>query len=183
MKKPSHFNIDQFKYLKEFMIANPPDFKISDKCCQGAKKDTSHKYISTHELDLNILGLRGAEGGVRATNIKGCFSHYEDKFDVYRPIWWFKDKDKQEYKDYYNLTYSDCYEVYGFNRTGCSCCPFGSNFSSELEIVKQYEPLLYKAVNNIFGKSYEYTRKYKQFKEQMKAQEKQIKGQIKMDGI
>ena len=31
------------------------------------------------------------------------------------------------------------------------------------EIVKKYEPKLFKAVNNIFADSYEYTRKYREF--------------------
>lgn len=84
--KPSHFNINQFAYLKEFMIENPPTFKISDKCCWGAKKHTAHDYLKEHKFDLQCLGLRGAEGGVRATNTKGCFSHYADKTDIYRPI-------------------------------------------------------------------------------------------------
>ena len=160
----SRFDINQFKFLKEFMIANPPDFKISDACCKGAKKETAHDYLKAHDFDLQCLGLRRAEGGVRSTNTKGCFSHYEDNFDIYRPIWWFGNEDKQAYKDFYNITFSDCYEVYGFNRTGCSCCPFGSNFEEELEVVKKHEPLLYQAVNKIFGKSYEYTRKYREFK-------------------
>lgn len=58
--------------------------------------------------------------------------------------------------------------MYGFNRTGCSCCPFGSKFEEELQIVKQYEPMLYIAVNNIFGKSYEYTRAYREYKNKRK---------------
>lgn len=48
-------------------------------------------------------------------------------------------------------------------RTGCVGCPYGKDFEYELEVVKQYEPKLYKAVNNIFKDSYEYTRKYRQF--------------------
>lgn len=167
IKKPSHFNIDQFKYLKEFMIENPPTFMISDHCCKGAKKDTAKDYINKNTFDLQLLGLRGAEGGVRATNTKGCFSKHQ-KTDLYRPIWWFTNKDKKQYKDFYQIKYSDCYEVYGFNRTGCSCCPFGSKFEEELEIVKQYEPMLYIAVNNIFGKSYEYTRAYREYKSKKK---------------
>ena len=49
-------------------------------------------------------------------------------------------------------------------RTGCAGCPFGSRFEEELEIIKKYEPKLYKAVNKIFAKSYEYTRRYREFK-------------------
>ena len=186
VSKPSHFNIDQFKYLKDFMIENPPTFKISDLCCKGAKKDTAHDYLKANKFDLQCLGMRGAEGGVRATNTKGCFSKYNNKNDIYRPIWWFTNKDKEQYKDFYNITYSDCYEVYGFNRTGCSCCPFGSNFEEELKLIEQYEPLLFKAVNNIFGESYNYTRKYREYKNKRKELDKQekfynlVKGQTSM---
>jgi hypothetical protein len=61
--------------------------------------------------------------------------------------------------------YSDCYEIYGLTRTGCVGCPFGSKFERELEIVSNYEPELSKAVNHIFGNSYRYCRRFKQFKE------------------
>lgn len=72
---------------------------------------------------------------------------------------------------YYNVTHSKCYIEYGLKRTGCAGCPFGRDFEYELEVIKKYEPKLYKAVNNIFGKSYEYTRKYKQFCKEMKNSE------------
>ena len=49
-------------------------------------------------------------------------------------------------------------------RTGCAGCPYGKDFEFELEVIKKYEPKLYNAVNNIFGDSYEYTRKYLEFR-------------------
>ena len=58
---------------------------------------------------------------------------------------------------------SRCYTEYGLKRTGCAGCPFGKDFEFELEVIQKYEPKLYKAVNNIFGDSYEYTRKYREF--------------------
>lgn len=180
IKKKSHFNIDQFPFLKEFLIESPPDFKISDGCCKGAKKKPSEEYIKENDLDLKLLGLRKAEGGVRSTNTKGCYSEYRNQEDVYRPIWWFTNKDKAEYKKYYDIKYSDCYEIWGFKRTGCCCCPFGSGFEHELETVRKYEPKLYDAVINIFSKSYDYTRKYREFKKIKQSEAKQIKGQINM---
>ena len=48
-------------------------------------------------------------------------------------------------------------------RTGCAGCPFGRDFEFELEIMGKYEPKLFRAVNIIFGSSYEYTRKYREF--------------------
>ena len=40
--------------------------------------------------------------------------------------------------------------------------------NEDLEKVEQYEPNMYKAVCNIFKDSYEYTKKYKEFAEDMR---------------
>lgn len=53
-------------------------------------------------------------------------------------------------------------------RTGCAGCPFGRDFENELTVIQTYEPRLSIAVNNIFKDSYEYTRAYKKFVEDMK---------------
>ena len=37
----------------------------------------------------------------------------------------------------------------------------------ELEVIKEHEPNLYKAVCNVFKDSYEYTRQYRQFCQEM----------------
>lgn len=86
--------------------------------------------------------------------------------DEWRPLFWLKNADKQQYKEFNGIQYSDCYEVYGLKRTGCFGCPFGSAFEEELKIIEQYEPNLFLAANNIFGKSYEYMRKYREYKEE-----------------
>ena len=59
-------NISWNKWLKEFLIANPPTFAISNMCCQKAKKELAHKI----KCDLMIVGVRKAEGGARATAYK-----------------------------------------------------------------------------------------------------------------
>lgn len=168
--KGSHFNISQNKWLKEFMIANPPTFKISNKCCKYAKKDVVHKLLREGlqengevSFDLNVSGIRKAEGGIRSSVYKSCFDENESGCDNYRPLFWYKDSDKLDYENAYNIEHSRCYTEYGLKRTGCAGCPFGRNFEYELEVIKKYEPKLYKAVNYIFGDSYEYTRKYREF--------------------
>lgn len=181
--KKSQFNIDNTKYLKEFIIENPPDFKISAKCCDEAKKKPSHDYEKTHAVDMKCLGLRQMEGGIRSSAIHSCFTDnttYIDNppptrksYDEYRPIWWFTDKDKEEYKKMFNITFSDCYEKWGFTRTGCANCPFNSKFEEEMKIVEKWEPLMVKATNNIFGKSYEYIRKYREYRAKRVAENKE----------
>ena len=41
-------------------------------------------------------------------------------------------------------------------------------FEDELEAMRQYEPQLYLAVNNVFADSYAYTRSYRNFVQQMR---------------
>ena len=161
--KNSHFNIERNKWLKEFVIQNPPRFLISDKCCKYAKKDVGNKCIEDNSYDLDIIGVRKAEGGNRATAYKSCFDNNGNGYDNYRPLFWYTNNDKENYERYYRIVHSKCYTEYGLLRTGCAGCPFGRDFEFELEIIQKYEPKLYKAVNNIFGDSYAYTRKYREF--------------------
>lgn len=165
--KSIKFCIDYNKWLKQFIIKNPPTFKISNKCCLYAKKNVIHSLIKENGYDLNIMGVRRAEGGTRAIAYKSCFDEAGDKYDNYRPIFWYSDADKKEYENAYNIIHSKCYSQYGLQRTGCSGCPFGRDFEYELQVIKKYEPKLFIAVNNIFGDSYEYTRQYKEFSKEL----------------
>lgn len=103
---------------------------------------------------------------------KSCFSEGDGGCDNYRPLFWYKDSDKIDYENAYNVEHSDCYVVYALPRTGCAGCPFGRNFENELKVIQKYEPKLYTAVNNIFGDSYEYTRKYREFCRTMRKNDK-----------
>lgn len=161
--KGSMFNIEYNKYMKEFLLENNPEIKISDKCCHYNKKILIKKYVKTHKIQLDVTGVRKAEGGKRSVNIKSCFD-MKPTYYSFRPIFWFNNKDKEEYNKEYNIVNSDCYSKYGLKRTGCAGCPFGQDFEYELEVLAKYEPKLYKAVVYIFGASYEFTRMYKEFR-------------------
>lgn len=124
------------------------------------------------KYDLNIYGVRKAEGGIRSTSYKSCFDENGKGYDNYRPIFWYTSKDKEEYEDYYDVTHSKCYTEYGLKRTGCAGCPFGRDFEYELDVIKKHEPKLYKAVNNIFGDSYSYTRAYRNFQKKQESHER-----------
>lgn len=176
----SKFNIAYNKYLKEFMIENPPP-KISNKCCYFGKKLVAKQAKEELGCDLSITGIRKAEGGARATAYKSCFSSKCGEADEYRPIFFYRKEEKETYESHYNIDHSKCYTEYGLERTGCAGCPFGRDFEHELEVIRQHEPKLYKAVNNIFGESYEYTRKYKEFAAQKKAKEQnETSGQMSL---
>lgn len=165
----SVYNISYNKWLKEFLITFPPNFLISAKCCYWAKKKVSKKVIKDYSCDLMIVGIRKAEGGVRSVRYKNCYTQGENS---YRPLFWFKDEDKREYESAFNIKHSDCYEKWGFTRTGCVGCPYNRHIFEDLDVVKQFEPNMYKAVSNIFKESYEYTRQYRQFVREMNDREK-----------
>lgn len=172
----SQFSVLRNKGLKEYMLNIPPDFSISDRCCNGAKKDTAKEFLKEQNCMLQITGERRAEGGLRATSHHSCFEPLNHSgVPKYMPLFFWTDADKQQYKKHYGLQFSDCYEVYGMKRTGCAGCPFNSKFDEEMEIIKKYEPELYLAVNNIFGKSYEYTRAYRKFRDEYKRKEREEK--------
>lgn len=169
----SSLNIAYAPYLKEYMVAYPPPVPISAKCCQKAKKEPAEKYEREHNFDLICTGVRKAEKGIRSLKYKNCFTQNMYEADAYRPLFWLSDKDKQEYKEHYGITYSDCYEVWGMKRTGCPGCPYGKEFEQELELMQKYEPKFYRAAWKIFGASYEYTRGYLRYREEKKLQKQE----------
>lgn len=57
------FTINRAPFLKEFMVSNPPQFKISNKCCDYAKKKSSAEFQKEKEYDLCCVGVRKSEGG------------------------------------------------------------------------------------------------------------------------
>ncbi len=163
----TQYVIKRNPYLKEFMVENPPTFKISGKCCDYAKKKLSERFVKENKCDLICVGIRRAEGGIRAGSHKTCFSEWHGT-DYFMPIFWFSDQDKEEYCKHYGVLHSKCYSQYGLVRTGCFGCPFGKRFEEELRLIERFEPNLIRAANNIFGESYEYTRKYLEFRNKMK---------------
>ena len=161
----SKYQINRFKRLYEFILANPPDFVISDKCCDYAKKNVPKDFDRVFKPDLKIIGMRQAEGGRRTGSIKNCFTAASDNAVAnYRPLWYWTDEDKRIYKEWRNIRYSDCYEIWGFGRTGCVGCPCNSKALEELQIAEQYEPNKVKAAFAAFGNSYEYRKAYNHFK-------------------
>lgn len=174
--KMSRFAIGRNKWLKEFIMQNPPDFPISNKCCDYAKKKPAKLFIKEHDADLDITGIRKAEGGIRSANFKTCFSPSKSKgCDTYRPVFWYTDHDKKVYEEHFDVMHSRCYTEYGLKRTGCVGCPFSPRISEELAVIREHEPKLYRAAMFVFGKSYEYTKKYREFQKMMNQKVKEEK--------
>lgn len=181
----SRINISNHRLLKEFIIANPPTFLISDGCCKGAKKDVAHDYIHQIGADLNMVGVRRCEGGVRATAYASCFSGPSKPGEAaqFRPLFYLTDEDKRVYCERREVIHSDLYTKYGFRRTGCACCPFGSRFEKELLVAEWIDPNLAAAAKHVFGPAYEYTRAYRRFKAERDAAVKRDPEQYQIEEV
>lgn len=179
--------INSSKYMRDFINEYPPDFQISADCCYYCKKQCAHRVQKNYEMI--ITGERRDEGGMRSVprkdNTALCFTETASGQYRLRPLYYVSDKDKQWYKDRYHIRYSDAYEVYGLTRTGCCGCPISYKAVEDLEKIQKYEPNVVKAAWNIFGKSYEYRKKYNEYKKKRMDQEKykkeNVAGQIRMD--
>lgn len=181
----SRLNISWVPHLKEFLIAHPPRIPISNICCNKAKKEPSKKEEG-NGYDCVVIGVRKKEGGERATSYSSCYDTKSGSADNYRPLFWWSDEDKEFYRKKAGIVRSDCYEVWGMDRTGCVGCPYGKNFEQELELILRFEPRKYKAVQNVFGESYRYTREFLSFRENEKKKRKRAKeneNQVSIEGF
>lgn len=153
-------------YLLDFIIENPVPFKVSNKCCDYCKKQVAHS--AQKSFDMVITGERRAEGGMRSVprkdNTSMCFSETSDGKYRLRPLFYVTDADKQWYKEYHGIRYSDAYEVYGLTRTGCCGCSISSRAIEDLEKIRPHEPNLVKAAWSVFGDSYRYRQKYNEYR-------------------
>lgn len=158
--------INSSKYMLDFIKDNPPDFQISAKCCDYCKKQIAHSVQKDYEMI--ITGERRDEGGMRSVprkdNTALCFGEQANGQYRLRPLYYVSDTDKKWYKAYYGIRYSDAYEVYGLTRTGCCGCPISYKAVEDLKLIEPHEPNVVKAAWNIFGKSYEYRRRYNEYK-------------------
>lgn len=179
--------INSSKYMRDFIQENPPDFRISAKCCDYCKKQVAHSVQK--DFEMIITGERREEGGMRSVprkdNTALCFTETSNGQYRLRPLYYVTDKDKDWYKETYGIRYSAAYETYGLTRTGCCGCPISYKAVEDLEKIGRYEPNIVKAAWNIFGRSYKYRQKYNEYKKRRmdrEAEEKmQVPGQMSIE--
>lgn len=168
--------INSSKYMLDFIRENPIPFRVSNHCCDICKKQPAHAIEK--QFDMVITGERRDEGGMRSVprsdSSTMCFAETAaGKFRL-RPLYYVSDADKQWYKDYYGIRFSDAYEVYGLKRTGCCGCAISARAASDLKLIRPYEPNVVKAAWAIFGDSYRYRAKYNEYKAMRREQEKAL---------
>lgn len=96
--KNTMFNINNNKYLKEFLLLHGLPFRVSSKCCDWAKKYTVKNFAKRYDVDLMLLGTRKAEGGLRKHVYKSCIVEPRSiSYRIYLPLFWWTDKEKLYY--------------------------------------------------------------------------------------
>ncbi|MEG0854582.1 MAG: phosphoadenosine phosphosulfate reductase family protein [Angelakisella sp.] len=175
--------INSSKYMLDFIKENPIPFKVSNRCCDYCKKQVAHSVQKSY--DMVITGERRDEGGMRSVprkdNTSMCFSETADGKYRLRPLYYVSDADKQWYKDYYGLRYSDAYEVYGLARTGCCGCSISAKAVEDLERIRPFEPNLVNAAWNVFGDSYRYRQQYNDYKALRRRKETEDENQMRFE--
>lgn len=175
--------INSSKYMLDFIRENPPQFKISAKCCDYCKKQCAHRIQK--DYDMIITGERRDEGGMRSVprsdNTALCFTETAGGQFRLRPLYYVSDADKAWYKETHGIRYSDAYEVYGMKRTGCCGCPISYRAVDDLKLIEPHEPNVVKAAWAIFGDSYRYREQYVAYKKKRMDEAKQETGQIRME--
>lgn len=180
--------INSSRYMLDFITDNPIPFRVSNRCCDYCKKQAAHRVQK--DYDMVITGERRDEGGMRSVprkdNTSMCFSETAEGKYRLRPLFYVSDADKQWYKDYYHIRYSDAYEVYGLTRTGCCGCPISAKATEDLEKIRPFEPNLVKAAWAVFGDSYRYRRQYdiyRTYRREWDNEKKQPKKKICFEGL
>lgn len=169
---PKMFNINFHKYLKPFLQANPPQFKISKHCCDESKKKPSKKLIKEFNADVVCLGVRRAEGQQRAKAYSKCFITKSNVHE-YLPILWWDNDCKKYFEDMMGIQHSALYyPPYSFARVGCLGCGYNLKLEEDLEKIRVNDPELYKAAITVFKNSIEYTKLYKEYVKEMKNKDK-----------
>ncbi len=92
--------------------------RVSPKCCYYLKKKTAHDFEKETGLKP-ILGIRGAEGALRKSQYKSCFS----KDGKFTPIHDLSNELLDSIIKKYNIEVPEVYKY--IQRTGCMGCPYG----------------------------------------------------------
>lgn len=161
------YNINRYGYLKEFIMENPPTFKISDKCCKEVIKKPLHKYATKNKFDIVLSDTIEIKGSIKSKRSnKFIKANYINRnYDQYLPLYEFSQTDVMVYKRFYDLKLSDSFEVYHNSGGICVGCPYGGldGINEDMRMAERYAQGSAMRARKVFGDSYEYTEAYTEY--------------------
>lgn len=122
--------------------------KVSPKCCYYLKKKPFRGYEKKTGKKA-ILGVRGKESKLRASQYKGCL-HKNGQFT---PLWDLDDKLLNLIYALYDIEIPKIYEH--VDRTGCIGCPYGARYGETEKELKLLNEVQRAYVAKLFRESYE----------------------------
>lgn len=122
--------------------------KISPKCCYWLKKKTAHDFEKQSGLKA-ILGVRSAEGAMRKTQYKSCFT----KDMKFTPLHDLSDELLDKIYKKYNIEIPNVYQY--IERTGCMGCPYGNYRGDTQKELSLLDERQFKFVTEYFKESYQ----------------------------
>lgn len=160
------YNINKNTYLKEFLIDNPPTFRISDKCCKEVIKKPLHKY-ATNKYDIVLVDSIDIKGSMKSKRSNKFIkaNMVNRKYDQYMPLFDFSETDIMVYKKFYNLKFSDSYEIYHNSGGICIGCPYGGldGINADMRMAKRFAQGTGMRARKIFEETYQYTKAYTEY--------------------
>ena len=133
----------KFRCPKMLEYQFTPSFKIkcSDNCCLKMKKEPIHKWEKANNRFVALTGMRGAEGGQRAS-IKGCIlTDKQGNIKRFHPLIKVYDEWENWFIERERIALCPLYcQPFNFKRTGCKGCPFSLDLQEQLEIMERYLP-------------------------------------------
>ena len=149
------------------------DLTYSEAGVREGETFTGIKEGSTVKTTFQIIAMEGdlllfKQGTNRYYFYNSKEAATNAEFVTYPTRTLYTDADKLCYEKNFDIQHARCYTEYNMKRTGCVGCPFNPRIDDELKVIEKYEPNLYKGAVAVFGKSYEYTKKYHEFRKMMK---------------
>lgn len=132
-----------------YLVQEP--YMVSERCCDILKKRPFHKY-NRKNRSLPMLGTMASESRLREmayVRKGGCNVFTADPSKVRSaPLSIWMAEDCRAYIHRFGVPYASIYDVAGVLRTGCMCCGFGAQFSSDRRFEMLYErhPRIYQMI-------------------------------------
>lgn len=146
---------------------NPPDFKISDKCCKEVIKKPLHKYATKNDFDIVLNDTIEIKGSIRSkrSSMFTKANMINRKYDQYMPMFNLSQNDIIEYKKFYGLKFSDSYEVYHNSGGICIGCPYGGyeGIYQDMRMAERFAQGPGMWAKKVFENSYRYTSEYTEY--------------------
>lgn len=116
--------------------------RFSRACCKIFKEGIITPYLDNNKRILHVCGVRRSESKNRSSYEQLRKGNWDSKkakenWDMYLPIVDFDDLDVWAYIFYNNIDFNTLYR-FGYNRVGCTNCPYRSDY--ELTLNEHFLP-------------------------------------------